>query len=208
MQFVVFHGSFGNPNGNWSPYIKKHLEIIGQKVIAPQFPIENYDKFTENGPNQKPQNQNLSNWLDFFEKYILPQLDTKEKISFIGHSIGPVFILHAVEKFRILLDSAFFVAPFMESSENIPWQYKSVNSSFYKKDFNYKKIKKLIPLSFVFYSENDPYVPNKLSIEFAEKLGSKQYMMKGLGHFNNETGVTKFPFLFELCQVRIKSTFM
>ena len=201
MIFVIFHGSFGTPEGNWFPELEEQLEALGQTVLSPQFPVEDYDLFTEKGQKQKPQNQNLENWLEFFSKNILPKLKKSEKICFVGHSIGPIFILHAVNKFQITLDSAIFVSPFMEpSTKHTPWQYQLVNSSFYKTDFDFNKLKKLIPVSYTLYSDNDPYVDKKYPIDFARRLRSKLILVKGGGHLNAEAGYTKFPLVFELCK--------
>jgi len=204
MIFIIFHGSFGSPEGNWFPELKEQLEALGQTVLSPQFPVEDYDVITKKGPNQKLHNQNLENWLEFFSKNILPKLKKSEKICFVGHSIGPIFILHAVNKFQITLDSAIFVSPFMEpSTKHTPWQYQLVNSSFYKTDFDFNKLKKLIPVSYVLYSDNDPYVPKKYSIDFAQKLESSTIMVKQAGHLNSEVNLNEFPLVLELCKTRL-----
>ena len=58
MKFVIFHGAFGSPEGNWFPQLKEKLELFGQEVIAPQFPIDDWERFTKAGPSTKPQKQN------------------------------------------------------------------------------------------------------------------------------------------------------
>jgi predicted alpha/beta hydrolase family esterase len=128
MQFVIFHGSFSAPTENWFPYLKRNLEILKQKVAVPQFPIENFEQFTKSGPNQSSKIQNLTNWTRCFEN-ILNKFDKNDKLCFVGHSIGCVFILHLVEKFNIRLDSAFFVAPFLTLNK-VSWQYDLVNRTF------------------------------------------------------------------------------
>jgi len=89
----------------------------------------------------KSNNQNLENWLKFFEKEVLPKIKKNEKLCFIGHSLGPLFILHIVEKFNLQLDSAIFVSPFLDKL-NCDWQVNSVNSTFWKEDFDWENLKK------------------------------------------------------------------
>jgi predicted alpha/beta hydrolase family esterase len=205
MQFLIFHGSFGGPSENWFPELKEQLEALNQKVLSPQFPCEDYEMFTKNGPKQNPENQNLSNWLKYFEKNVLPKISKKEKVCFIGHSIGPVFILHVIEKFQIPLDCAIFVSPFLELKPP-SWQYTLVNKSFIKTDFDFVNLKKFIPTSYVLYSDTDPYVSNNLSLDFAQKLGSSTIMVKKAGHLNAEFNLNEFPLVLELCKSRIDFT--
>lgn len=205
MKFVIFHGAFGSPDENWIPYLKENLESLGHTVLIPQFPIENYDQLTSTGPNPIPKHQTLSNWLLKFEE-VAKNFRKNEKLCFIGHSLGPIFILHAVSKFNIRLDSAFFVCPFFQLPNTV-WQYHLVNKSFYTKDFNFVKLQKLIPVSYVLYSDNDPYVSPDKSLEFAEKLGSKTLLVKNAGHFNVafDKKFKKFPLLLENIKLKLSS---
>lgn len=200
MKFIIFHGSFGSAQGNWFPQLKEKLESLKQKVILPQFPVDDWNEITKNGKKAKPKNQTLDNWFNFFEKNIFSKIKKEEKLCFIGHSLGPLFILHLVDRFNLQLDCAIFVSPFFEIPETKLWQIDLVNKSFYKKDFDFEKLKKLIPVSYVLYSDNDPYVEKALSLEFAEKLKSKKILVKGGGHLNAEFGFYDFPLVFELCK--------
>ncbi len=35
----LIHGSYGHPQENWFPWLKKELESLGHKVYVPAFPI-------------------------------------------------------------------------------------------------------------------------------------------------------------------------
>lgn len=126
MQFVIFHGAFGAPDKNWFPYLKNELIKLHQKVLVPGFPIEDWDKVTREKPKTKPINQNLQVWLKKFEKEYLPKIKKEKELCFVGHSLGPVFILHLVEKYNLQLDSAIFVAPFLRFLHGT-WQIEYVN---------------------------------------------------------------------------------
>lgn len=132
----------------------------------------------------------------------MSKIKNGEKLSFIGHSLGPLFILHVVEKFDLKLDSAIFISPFLEKL-NKSWQIDLVNKTFYKSDFNFEKLKKLIPVSYVLYSDNDPYVDKKYSLDFVNKLGSSVILVRGAGHMNQEANLNEFPLVYELCKTRL-----
>lgn len=202
MKFIIFHGSFGSPEGNWFPQLKEKLERLGQIVIAPQFPIEDWDEFTKVGPSAKPKKQNLEHWLKFFQGKILPQIKNGEKLCFIGHSSGPLFILHIVERFNLKLDCAIFVSPFFVLPPGV-WQYDLVNSSFYKTDFDFEKLMKLISTSYVLYSDSDPYVNKNQSMLFAKSLDSSTILVRKAGHMNSEVNLNEFPLVFDLCTTRL-----
>ncbi len=204
MKFVIFHGAFGSPQSNWFPELKEKLLSLDQEVIAPQFPVEKWKEVTETGPSFIPRNQTLANWFGVFELEVLPKLKKPDKLCFIGHSLAPVFILHVVEKHNIKLDSAIFVSPFMDALNNDRhWQFDVVNVSFYKTDFNFTKLKKLIPTSYVLYSNNDPYVNKSHPILFAKAMESSTIYVKRAGHMNSEVNMNEFPLVYELCKSRI-----
>lgn len=200
MKFVLFHGAFGSSEGNWNPDLKKALESIGQEVIVPQFPVDDWDEVTKAGPGTPQKNQYLKNWLKTFEP-IAKTFSPSDTLCFVGHSLGPVFMLHAVEQFHLQLDSAIFVSPFMESLHSKEfWQFDHVNDSFYKTDFDFADLKKRIPISYVVYSNNDPYVDKKYPLSFAGTLDSSIIRMEKAGHVSDKKYAS---LLFELCKTRI-----
>lgn len=201
MKFVIFHGAFGSKDGNWFPWLKTELKKLNQEVILEQFPCDDYEEITQNGPDISSKNQNLTNWLKVFEKNILPKINKKDALVFIGHSLAPVFILHLADKYNLRLNSAIFVSPFLTFlHEKGVWQFDHVNSSFYKIDFDFEKLKTQIPNSYVVYGNDDPYVDKKFPLDFAKKINSKVIVVKNGGHLNEEFGYTKFPLILNLCK--------
>jgi predicted alpha/beta hydrolase family esterase len=201
MQFLLIHGSFGSPKSSWLPTLKTHLESLNQTVLVPQFPVDDWDALTKSGPESNTKHQNLTSWLSKFEE---TQKDFKinEPICVVAHSIGPLFVLHAVLRYNLTLDSAIFVAPFLEKL-NKTWQIDAANKTFYHKNFNFNKLKQLIPVSYVLYGNNDPYVDSHFSLEFAQQLNSSVIEVKGGGHMNSESGYLDFPLVYDLCRTRI-----
>ncbi|OGG21260.1 hypothetical protein A3D03_02715 [Candidatus Gottesmanbacteria bacterium RIFCSPHIGHO2_02_FULL_40_13] len=202
MQFVIFHGAFGGPEENWFPQLGEKLSSLGQKVVIPRFPVDDWGVVTKNGPGTPPKNQTLDHWLKTFEK-VFTGLNQNDKICFIGHSLGPLFTLHALEKYNIQLDSAVFVSPFLSLPDDKYWQVHLVNKTFYKTDFDFTRLKRLIPISYALYSDNDPYVDKKYSIDFAQKLGSSPIQVLSAGHMNSEVNLNEFPLVLELCKSRL-----
>lgn len=195
MTFIFFHGSFGSAQGNWFPSLSKYLKDLGQEVVIPQFPVDDFNLLKE----EDTPKQSLSTWLDYFKISVLPSLNNK-KLCFVGHSIGSVFILHLVDRFNLKLDSALFVSPFLRVL-NGRWQSQKVNNTFYSESFDWVKMRKAIPVSYVVHSDNDPYIPMENFDSFAEKMGSKKISIKGAGHCGDT--FSKFPLLEELCKNRI-----
>ena len=114
MQFVIIHGAFGGPEENWFPELGEKLASLGQKVVIPQFPVDDWDTITSQGPNTPSQNQTLDNWLKTFEK-VLTGLDRDDKLCFVGHSLGPLFTLHALEKYIFNLTAQFLSLHFWKN---------------------------------------------------------------------------------------------
>ncbi len=168
---VIVHGSFGNPQENWFPWLKQKLELLGHKVFVPLFPT--------------PDGQSLEAWRHVFEN-VQDELD--ENTIFVGHSLGPAFILDVLEKSKA--KAAFFVSAFIGSLDNS--EFDSVNKTFYKQ-FNWEKIKQNCSSFTLFHSNNDPYVPVEKAKEVADKLTVPLNIIKNAGHFNESAGYTQFP---------------
>ncbi len=203
MKFVYFHGSFGSPNENWVGYVKDELYKLGYELLRPQFPVEDWQKITQAGPKRAVKNQSLSNWLAVFDEFYQSYLSNpKEKKCFISHSLGPVFVLHVLQQYRIQLDSAIFVSPFLNSLGG-KWQFDHVNASFYNTDFDFDLIQRLVPISYTLYGSNDPYVEPERAQTFSQKIQSSFIEVHNGGHLNTSAGFDTFPLLLELCKTRL-----
>lgn len=197
MQCVILHGSFGSKDGNWFPWLKKELANLGHEVFLEQYPIDKWEDIENGGKDNQNTTENLTSWTRFFKENTLPQLDADKGIVFFGHSLSPVFILHLVDQFGIQLKGALFASPFLEAlNVEATWPFDVVNRTFYKTDFEWDKLRKLIPNSYVLYGLDDPYVPNHLPIEFGEKLGSHLIPVKNGKHLGDN--FKQFPLLLNL----------
>lgn len=194
MQCVILHGSFGKKDGNWFPWLRRSLEALGHEVFLEQYPVDRWEDIKKDSLKTV---ENLASWSSFFKTNTLPHLNKKRGIVFFGHSLSPVFILHMVQQFGLPLKGAIFASPFLESlNQEKTWQFDVVNSTFYKTDFDWVALKKLIPHSYVLYGTDDPYVPNKFPIAFARNLGSEIIPIKNGGHLGDV--FKEFPLLLDL----------
>jgi len=179
-KIFIIHGSYGNPDENWFPWLKQELEALGHTVFVPKF--------------STPENQSLEKWMKEFEYY---QHLIDEDTIFVGHSLAPAFILSILEKLETPkpIKACFFVSGFLGLLGDP--KFDEINKTFTAKDFNWEKIKKNCKEFHNYHSDNDPYIPLKVAKEFAQKLGVDINLIKGAGHFNESTGYTKFDILLE-----------
>jgi predicted alpha/beta hydrolase family esterase len=172
----IIHGTGGNPQGNWFPWLKNKLEKLNFQVFVPEFPTL--------------ENQSLENWMKVFKDYI-NYIDNDT--IFIGHSLGPAFILNILKKINIQIKACFFVSGFIGLLNNN--FFDSLNKTFMKKNFDWEKIKNNCKKFYVINSDNDPYVSFEKGKELAEKLNTELIIIKDAGHINSESGYTEFEFL-------------
>lgn len=176
--YVIVHGSYGTPFENWFPWLFNKLSEQGKNVLAPQFPCGS-------------DIQNYSNWckvMNAYKGYI------GKDTSFIGHSLAPAFIIDYLLDNSLSIKNLYFAAPFY-GLINIP-DFDKVNKPFFTyKDL--KRVKNFAQSITCYISTTDPYVPNELSVEFADKIGAKKVFVDNAGHFNLAAGYTHFEQLLE-----------
>jgi len=181
MKVFIIHGSYGNPYENWFPWLKEKLEKNDNQVIIPNFPT--------------PDNQILENWM----KIIIPYFEnTNKDVIFVGHSLGPAFILSVLEKINHPIKACFFVAGFIGDLKNT--DFDKINNTFTNKSFDWKKIRENCPRFIIINSKDDPYVPLEKGKELANNLNTELIIFEKAGHFNESSGFTKFPELLEMIE--------
>lgn len=176
MHFYIFHGTYGSPEENWFPWLKKELEELGQEVTVPQLPT--------------PLGQSLENWLRVIERE-----EFDENAVIVAHSISCAFALRKLELLEKPIRASFLVAGFTKKLE--VKEVDDLNFSFFSKPFNWKKINENCSEFFVYASKNDPYVPFFLEKELADVLKVKPIIIEDAGHFNEKAGFKTFPLLLE-----------
>lgn len=177
--YFIIHGSFGNSQEHYLPWLKKELEKSGE-VICPDFPI---------GVGV----QSYKSWAKILDGY-------KSKINkdtiFIGRSIGPVFIIQYILRNELHIDKLISISGFNNYSVD-GGDYDKVNMSMFV--YNPEFIKNYCNHTTCIISENDPYVKFNALLNFAEVVADKVINIKDGGHFNSDSGYgEKFEKLLEL----------
>ena len=178
--YLIIHGSFGNPFVNWFPWLRKQIEDRDLVVYTPDFPT---------GVGY----QNYTNWKQVLNAYVSAELINENTVIF-AHSIAPIFISHFLVENRIKVKRLVFVCGF-NNYLGINEEYDNVNKTMYFD--NLEDIKQYSDEIICFYSDNDPYVKYDIEKDFADKISTKQIVIKNGGHLNSETGYNEFKELLE-----------
>ena len=176
VNIFIIHGAYGNPKENWFFWLKERLQNKNNNVFVPNFPT--------------PNNQTLVNWSNVFDKY---KEYLNKKAIFVAHSLGPAFVLNILENNKA--KACFFISGFV-GKLGIE-KFDKINKSFTEKKFKWEKINKNCKDFTVIHSDNDPYVSIEKSKTLAKKLNTETIVIKDGGHFNEDSGYKKFPFLLK-----------
>lgn len=178
--YLIVHGSFGSPFGNWFPYLRNEIEKKGLVCYTPDFPT---------GVGY----QSYENWSKLLETYLNAGLINEDTVIF-AHSSAPVFVSKFLVNHNIKVKRLVFVCGF-NNYFGINTDYDTVNGSMYFD--NLEDVKKLASEIICFYSKNDPYVKYEVEKAFADTVATKQIVIDDGGHLNAESGYTEFPQLLE-----------
>ena len=199
MHYVILHGSFGSPEENWFRWLEKKLLNDGHSVTLDQYPVEDWDSFTAKGrerANAEHCTQTLETWESAFVAKTLPKIKSQPTVV-IGHSLAPLFMLHMITKYDLKLKGLIAVSPFFTIPEDLKlWQFWAVNKTFYKTNFDDRKLKSLVYDVHVVYGDDDPYVPQKEILKFARALAAKTHVVPGGGHCGSI--FKEFPLVLDL----------
>lgn len=168
----IIHGSYGNPEENWFPWLKAELETLGHTVFVPQFPIPETFDDSYGG-------HDLDAWKKTLERY--KQYINSETI-FVAHSRGCVFLYHVLASLDSPVRAVFMVGPWL----TYHWYQgkpKDYVDSFHKTPFLWEKIKRGSTYIEIFQSTNDE-IPIHEGTKIAQYLDATLTVVKDAGHFN------------------------
>lgn len=178
--YLLLHGSFGNPFVNWIPWLRKELENRSLEVYTPDMPT---------GVGY----QNYDNWERVLKSYVEAGI-IGEETTIYAHSIAPVFICKFLIMNKIKVKRLVLVCSF-NNYLGINEEYDTVNRSMYLDDL--ESVKEYCKDIVCFYTKNDPYVSYEAEKEFASVVADKQVIIDDGGHLNAESGYTEFLELLE-----------
>ncbi len=170
---IIMHGTYGDPTGNWFPWLASKLRADGHNVYVPKFPT--------------PENQSVRSWYDTM-KVQTPHFG--ENTVLIGHSCGATYLLHIIEILPKPIAKSIFVSGFVDKLGNDTFDIP--NETFVNHDFDWEKIKKNAGETTLFHGDNDPYVPLSVAQKLSDKLETPLTIIKNGGHLNTESGHTEF----------------
>jgi predicted alpha/beta hydrolase family esterase len=170
---IIIHGTEGNPQENWFPWLADQVRLLGHRAIVPSFPT--------------PENQNVKTWQAAFDKQAGP-LDRHTIL--VGHSLGAGFILRMVEEAKEPVLGTFLVSGFIGALGLA--DFDPLNAPFFERPFNWERIRTNAGIIRVYNGDNDPYVPLEKGQELAHNLGVELTVINNGGHINASAGFVKF----------------
>ena len=164
MKAILLHGTDGNSESNWIPWLKQQLSSRGFEVYAPSLPNAAF-------PNGEE-------WSNFVVQNAPFKFD--EDTIIVGHSAGAALIPMLLQKLPsgTRIKKAILVSGFCA---NLGWDKLK---DLHNVEVNYNEVKQKCDDFILLHSDNDPYVPLTEPQELAKKLNGKLIIIKGQGHFN------------------------
>ena len=179
MDVVILHGTYGSPDGNWFPWLKRQMENAGHAVWIPRFPT--------------PENQSVESWCEVLRD-AAPVFGGNTIL--IGHSCGAAYMLTILGVLDAPVARSVFVSGFVGPLGND--EFDIPNRTFAERDFDWEKIKRNMGRATLFYGDNDPYVPRAAAERLGEGLGVPLTIVPNGGHLNAESGYTEFHEILEV----------
>lgn len=179
--YFIIHGTRSSQYGNWFPWLYSKFFDAGESCFVPQFPTGEHQDYKE--------------WKTVLEGYLNAGYIGPNTV-FITHSLGSVFVTRFVVEHKINIAGIISVAGF--NADGNSDEINNLNKSFLTRERVLKKIANYVKFYHCIYSDNDPYVPLEVEMNFAKLVNAKVHEIEGAGHINAESGYTEFPFIWEL----------
>jgi uncharacterized protein len=181
---VILHGTDGDPNANWFPWLKKQLEDKGYKVWVPHLP-------NNHTPNRQVYNDFLhSGGWDFTDNLVF------------GHSSGAVSVLNLLEDTRTPKIKAGILAGVWSHMEGTELDFEQFKDLFTPRGFNFRLIKQKASKLIFVHGDDDPHCPLDQAQWLAKQTDSQIIIIPGGKHFSVSTNptYTEFPKLVEILE--------
>jgi leucyl-tRNA synthetase len=178
--YLIFPGWQSGGDDNYYPWLKQELEAKGAKANIFVYP--------------KPEDHSEEEIIN----EVLMKNSFNEQIVIVGHSLGSVVALKAIEKMKKPIAKLILVGGFLQP------KFKDRIRPFtdkFKWDFNFEAIKKNVKEIVILHDIEDHIVPESSADELAEKLGGKLIKLKAeVPHFKGSQESK----ILEMAQVKLK----
>lgn len=182
---MILHGTKGNSQENWFPWLAEELISRGWKTWVPDLPqadrpsIKRYNDFILRNPD----------W----------EFDSESII--VGHSSGAVAVLGLLQELpdKTKIDTCYLVGAF---KDNLNWD---TLDELFTVPFNYEKIRNGASKFIFIHSDNDPYCPLDHAKYLTQKLDGELIILKNQKHFSVSTSgkkYRKFPYLLRIINLK------
>ncbi len=178
---LILHGTAGNSQENWFPWLKEKLMKFGYRVWVPDLPKADF-------PDSHRYNEFIlsnSSW-QFNQHSII-----------VGRSSGAVSILNLLQ--QLPKDNKVFACYYVGAfKNNLNWP--NLDGLFHD-SFEFTKIKSQSRLHYFIHSDNDPHCPLEHADYLHQQIGGDLIVLPNQKHFSTSTmgaKYQKFPYLFSL----------
>lgn len=179
MTILILHAIGSHAGAHWEQWLHDELTAQGHTVLMPNLPAAEH-------PNR-------ATWLSTVQT-VVKNVPTNELV-LVGHSLGVVTALDFIEHSPTDVKALVAVAGFGRDYG------LELNSYFMReRTIDFTKVRQRVEKSFVFYGDNDPYVPQEVLADLAAKLDVAPIVIHNGGHLNTDAGYTSFPELLTAFQ--------
>jgi len=174
---VIVHGAGGSADEHaWFRWLEDELTSRGYKVSLKNYPF--------------PNDPQMEEW----REAILQEIEPGAIL--IGHSIGPLAILHALEIYMgAPVRALFSIAGMLRPLKN---EYAEIIARFANHPFDFESLRRKCEQVFVYDSDDDPYIPLEEGAFATEMLRAEHKTFHARNHLGTwKGGAGTFPELLE-----------
>ena len=173
----IIHGWDGSPRRDWIPWLSRELTRRGFRVHALSMP--------------NPAVPKIKPWINRVAKRV-GRAD--EQTYFVGHSIATRTILKYLEGLpkTTKVGGCVFVAGWF-TLKGLDADSKRIAKPWMQQKINFAKIKSHTRKFVAIFSDNDPFVPLSDRARFHKNLGAKIITEHKMGHYTDESHITRIP---------------
>ena len=184
---VFLHGTSGNPDDHWWPWLKARFEKSGYEVWAPVLP-----------DNDRPN-------AETYRKFLMSSEWTFRNNILVGHSSGATSVLNLLARDDFPeIKAAVLVGTFL--NENLTKNSTEFDDSdqfinlFPKDGFDWQAIKNKSEKFYFIHGDDDPYCSYADAAEACKIVEGEMITVKDGGHLSASFGVVELPQLTDLLE--------